>query len=202
MLPDLKTAKQLFEKAAAVTDKLNLEMGLAEGDSRRHWLNVAANAEQIAAACGLNPQKAYILGLLHDYGEYIEDTVPGTFHGTAGYDEMMKLGYDEVARICLTHSFWEGIYDPDYFVYDKKEIARAGVLIASVSLDDYDRLIQLSDMLSDGSDIVRVDKRVESIIRRYRLNPDQAAFKKERAAGLKQYFDRKCGRDVYQLLGI
>ena len=202
MLPDLTTAQRLFEQAAAVTDKLNLQMGYPEGDSRRHWLAVAANAEKIAAACGLDSQKAYILGLLHDYGEYIEDTVPGTFHGTAGYDEMMKLGYDEVARICLTHSFWEGIYDPDYFVYDSGEIARAGSLIAAMELDDYDRLIQLSDMLSDGSETVRVDKRVKSIIRRYRLNPAQASLKTERAVRLKEYFDRKCNMDVYQLLGI
>lgn len=202
MLPDLETARRLYEQAGKITDRLNLQMGLEIGDSRNHYQDVAAAAETIACACGMDAEKAYILGLLHDYGEYIEDTVPGTFHGTAGYDEMMKLGYDEVARTCLSHSFWEGIYDPDYFVYDRRQIIRAGELMSSIVPDDYDRLIQLSDLLSCERPRINLEGRIDYIIRKYKLNPEQAAGKKAAAARLKAYFDDKCGQDVYQLLGI
>ena len=66
------------------------KMGLPRGISREHYQTVAFVAATIAEACNLDVHKAFLLGLFHDYGEYIEDTIPNTFHGTAGYDEMMK----------------------------------------------------------------------------------------------------------------
>ena len=62
-------------------------------------------AEKIAQYAGMDPEKAYVLGLLHDIGRKF-----GVFHlkhVSEGYKYMMSLGYDEVARICLTHSFNE-----------------------------------------------------------------------------------------------
>jgi len=134
MIPDLDIAKKLINNVCKITDELNVKMGLSRGISRIHYKNVAFCAQKIAKKCGMDYQKAYILGLLHDYGEYIEDTVEGTFHGTAGYDEMLKMGYNDVARICLTHSFWEGIYDPKYFTYHSSEIIRAKEIISDLYL--------------------------------------------------------------------
>ena len=70
----------------------------------KHSLTAAHCAEKIAAACGdMDAEKAYVLGLLHDIGRKFGVRHLG--HVSDGYAYMMCLGYDEAARICLTHSF-------------------------------------------------------------------------------------------------
>lgn len=68
-----------------------------------HSRTAAHCAERIAAAAGLDPDKAYVLGLLHDIGRRFGKRHLG--HVSDGYSYMMSLGYDEVARVCLSHSF-------------------------------------------------------------------------------------------------
>ncbi len=202
MLPDDKTVKKLFEFICEKTREPNIKKGCAADESAHHYLDVSLCAEKIAMHCGLDSHKAKILGLFHDYGEYIERTEPNTFHGTAGYDEMMKMGYDEIARVCLTHSFWEGVYAPEYFVYDKKEVARARELISKMELDEYDYLIQLSDMLCCHRKFVKLEERVDYIIKKYKRNPEQAEKMIRAAKKLKSRFDNLCKQDVYELLEI
>ena len=73
---------------------------------------VAADcACKIATAAGMDGEKAYVLGLLHDIGRKF-----GIFHLPhiyLGYHDMMEHGYEEVARVCLTHSF----STPDFRTY-------------------------------------------------------------------------------------
>ena len=70
----------------------------------KHCLTAAHCAEKIASACGdMDVEKAYILGLLHDIGRKFGVRHLG--HVSDGYTYMMCLGYDEAAKICLTHSF-------------------------------------------------------------------------------------------------
>ena len=73
---------------------------------------VAADcACKIAVAAGMDGEKAYVLGLLHDIGRKF-----GIYHMPhvyRGYHYMMELGYGEVARVCLTHSF----STPDFRTY-------------------------------------------------------------------------------------
>ena len=70
----------------------------------KHSLTAAHCAEKIAAACGdMGAEKAYVLGLLHDIGRKFGVRHLG--HVSDGYAYMMCLGYDEAAKICLTHSF-------------------------------------------------------------------------------------------------
>ena len=80
----------------------------AEQHNPGPWGNhsrVAAHcAEKIAGLCdGTDPEKAYVLGLLHDIGRRFGIRHLG--HVADGYTYMMSLGYEEAARICLTHSF-------------------------------------------------------------------------------------------------
>ena len=70
----------------------------------RHCITAAHCAEKIAHACGdMDFEKAYILGLLHDIGRKFGVRHLG--HVSDGYIYMKQSGYDEVAKICLTHSF-------------------------------------------------------------------------------------------------
>jgi len=74
-----------------------------QGPWGKHCLTAAHCAEKIASACGdMDVEKAYILGLLHDIGRKFGVRHLG--HVYDGYVYMKSLGYDEVAKICLTHT--------------------------------------------------------------------------------------------------
>lgn len=202
MLPTLQQTHELYNFAVSKTNILNLQMGLPQGISGVHYQNVAYVAATIAQAANLDPQKAYIVGLLHDYGEYIEDTIPHTFHGTAGYDQMMQKGFDEVARVCLTHSFFEGIYSPDNFAYESAEIIRAGTIISGMTLDDYDYLVQIADLMSPNLIIDTVENRIHMITEKYKIPPDLAAAKLTAAQNLKARFEQKYSINIYSLFHL
>ena len=203
MLPTKQQAIDLYKNITTQTDRLNLQMGAEPGISGRHYQAVAFCAQAIASYCpDLDAEKAWILGLLHDYGEFIEKSVPHTFHGTAGYDEMMHLGYDEVARVCLTHSFFDNNFNPQEYAYDSASIIRAGKLISQMTLDDYDYLIQISDLMVAGYTITSVEKRLDFVAAKYHLSDEVIKRKKQAALNLKIYFDRKTGKNIYNLTGI
>lgn len=203
MLPSLQQTKELFKFITSVTDEQNVSNNLPKGISRRHYQNVAFIASRIAEYSGLNVEKAFILGLLHDYGEYIEASTPETFHGTAGYDEMMRLGYDDVARTCLSHSFFDDNFKPEDFpAYDKKQIIRAAELLKERPFDDYDRLIHLADMMAPRDKIDTIENRIAMITEKYNLPAAVALRKKREALWLKDYFDSLTERNVYTLIGL
>ena len=69
-----------------------------------HVKNTALAAEAIASRCpGMDAEKAYVLGLLHDIGRRVG--VVSMKHVIAGYEYAMRRGWDEVAKICMTHSY-------------------------------------------------------------------------------------------------
>ena len=87
----------------------------------QHCLEVGRVARKIAEKCGLDGEKAEILGIIHDIGDLeISSDNPiieklkdlGDQHPYVGYKYLKILGYDdEYANICLTHSFLHG--DPN-----------------------------------------------------------------------------------------
>ena len=84
---------------------------LAEGYERNpgrwadHCRSAAANAKLIAAHVpGMDPDRAYVLALLHDIGRRA-GSGRDMLHIFDGYDYMTGLGQPDVARACLTHSF-------------------------------------------------------------------------------------------------
>lgn len=94
MLPSREEAIELLREA----EKCN------PGAWGNHSRVAAHCAEKIALECNeLNSNKAYVLGLLHDIGRKFGGRHLG--HVADGYSYMLSLGYDEVAKVCLTHSF-------------------------------------------------------------------------------------------------
>ena len=185
--PDRKQAIKLLIDA----EKCN------PGPWGRHSIVTAQCAEKIAGKCGMNAEKAYILGLLHDigrrYGKYHFRHISG------GYYYMKELGYDTAARICLTHSFpthsfreYIGNFDDTQEVTEELQS-----ILAGICYDDYDSLIQLCDSLAGAEGVVSMEERMNDIKKRYGAYPVE---KKEANRQLKQYFDDKCGEDVYQVI--
>ena len=166
------------------------------------WVNhsrVAAHcAEKIAEKCeDIDPEKAYIVGLLHDIGRKFGTRHLG--HVSDGYTYMMSLGYDEVARVCLTHSFNDQVME-DYI--GKKDTTDAEYeqiqnALHEISMDKYDRLIQLCDAIAGADGVLDITERMADVRRRYGSYPTQ---KWNQNLLLKKYFEEKAGDEIYNIV--
>lgn len=166
-----------------------------------HSKTAAFCAKAIAKRCdNLDADTAYILGLLHDIGR--REGVTDMRHIIDGYTFMLSLGYDNCARICLTHSFpykdilsYNGQND---CTTEEAEFIKS--FIKNTEYDDYDRLIQLCDALALPDGATYIEKRLVDVVIRRGFNnltiPKWKAFLE-----LKDYFDKKTGTDIYKLIG-
>lgn len=186
--PDRETALQLLTWAYAQNP----------GPWLQHSKNVARAAEAIANACGLNADKAYVLGLLHDIGRY--EGVRGLHHVCAGHELMLEKGYPDAARICLSHSF--PIKDiasfngkPDC---SQDELQKLQTNLNAMNYDAYDRLIQLCDALATADGIVTIQQRLIDVAIRNGVG-ERYRQKWEAFLDIKQEFDRLCGCNIYTL---
>ena len=186
MLPTRKEAENILVESHAISP----------GPWRDHSRNVAGCAEIIARHTGLNPDKAYILGLLHDIGRRFGATQLA--HVTDGYHFLMDMGYDEAARICVTHSFADKNLNTYIGPRDVSEADYALIerMVAS-DYDDYDRLIQLCDSLAMADGTIDLKARMDDIEVRHGFYP---AAKRQAHYRLKEYFDALAGVDLYTVL--
>ena len=200
-LPSITQAKKLLNSRCKALKKIDKNIYNFFG----HYLRVAENAQMIAAhTANLDPKKAYILGLLHDYGQADEQKGSKNFHGLSGYESMLKLGYDEVAQTCLTHSFFENdnITPQVYHSYNPEAIMKCAKLLSTHKFDDYDRLIHLSDLTATYRYPNSIEERFIYLKYKYHISSEQVREKQNQALQLKHYFDEKCHEDVYKILGI
>lgn len=170
------------------------------GPWEQHSLAAADNARRIAEKVpGMDPEKAYLMGLLHDIGRRVG--VTGMRHIVDGYNYLMSLGEAELAPICITHSY--PIQDPALFAGkldctpEETELVRQ--LLETREYDDYDRLIQLCDAISLPEGACIMEKRFVDVVLRHGIH----AFTVEKwrkYLELKKYFDTLCGCDIYTLL--
>lgn len=163
-----------------------------------HSRVVAHCAQKIAEKCeGMDPEKAYIVGLLHDIGRKFG--VRQLRHVSDGYTYMMSLGYDEAARVCLTHSFNTKRVE-DYvgsFDTSEEELALIRTELAGTVMDDYDRLIQLCDSLAGSEGVLDIEERMNDVKRRYGRYPQD---KWDANLALKAYFEEKTHRSIYDVV--
>lgn len=175
----------------------------AEQDNPGPWGNhsrVAARcAEKIALACGdLDADKAYILGLLHDIGRKFGTRHLG--HVIDGYSYMLSLGYEEAAKICLTHSFNNHTVDEYIGKFDTtdEELRTIREALEKAHYDEYDYLIQLCDALAGAEGVLDIEARMADVKRRYGSYPDA---KWNSNLALKRHFEEKAGKDIYTIVG-
>lgn len=155
-------------------------------------------AEKIASACpDMDAEKAYILGLLHDIGRKFGTRHLG--HVYDGWKYMLDLGYDEAARICLTHSFCEGNLECYIGNFDitKEETEELGAALKQTVFDEYDKLIQLCDSLAGAEGVLDMEDRMNDIKKRYGSYPET---KWNKNLELKSYFEHKTGKDIYRIV--
>lgn len=188
MLPTREKAEIILKEAEACNP----------GPWGNHSRVVAHCAKKIASKCeGMDPDKAYILGLLHDIGRKFGARHMG--HVSDGYSYMMALGYDEVARICLTHSFNNQTIDEYIGKFDTtdEELKMIKTELKKVTMDDYDRLIQLCDSLAGAEGVLDIEERMGDVKRRYGSYPKE---KWDSNLALKRLFEEKMSADIYDVV--
>lgn len=185
MLP----TREIAEKLLIDAEKCN------PGAWGNHSRVAAHCAEKIAQECeDMDTDKAYILGLLHDIGRKFGVRHLG--HVSDGYSYMMSLGYDEVAKVCLTHSFHNQTTD-DYignFDTTTEELKLIQDTLKTVVMDEYDRLIQLCDSIAGAESVMDIEERMNDVKQRYGSYPKE---KWDANLRLKKYFEEKMGKDLY-----
>ncbi len=165
-----------------------------------HSRYVALAAQAIATRDPrLDGQGAYVLGCMHDIGR--REGVTGRRHILDGYRFMLSLGYDDAARICLTHSFplkeAAAIYgDADWSEADGAFVAQS---LAAMDYTPYDRLIQLCDSLALPDGFCLLEKRFVDVVSRY--GPNAYTVPKWQATlAIKDEFEAAIGGSIYDLL--
>ncbi len=179
-------------------NELKIAEHLNPGPWVKHSMNTGVAARNIAEKVpGLNSEKAYIVGLMHDIGRRAGITDIPT-HVYDGYKYCMERGWDEAARICMTHSYllMQDEYDYEPETEHEKAIK---AYIMNCTADDYDRLIQLCDSLAVDYGFVILEKRFVDVTRRYGI---MEGYIKgwEVAFEIKEYFEGKMGCSIYDVL--
>ena len=113
-------------------------------------------------------------------------------HALEGYHFLNDIGFEEGARICLTHTFQykdvDGIYDKWDCTYEEKQFIIN--YLNDIIYDDYDRLIQLCDALSLSNGYCYAEKKMVSSVIKFGFK-DTTISKWKAILDLKEYFDIK-----------
>ena len=189
-VPTQEQAKDLIREAET----------LNPGEWVAHSFLVSQAAEIIASHLpGLDPQTAGTLGLLHDIGR--RAGVTDIRHCIDGYTYLHDLGFEEAARICISHMFIiqeiqtaNGIWD-----CSEAEIRFIQDYLAGLQYDDYDRLIQLCDALALPTGFCLIEKRLVDVAIRRGINA-ATVDKWKVFFRLKTDFETRIGKSIYSLL--
>lgn len=173
------------------------------GPWRAHSINVGRAAQYIAQACpalALDADACLIFGLLHDIGR--REGVTGMRHTYDGYRFLIAQGYDDAARICLTHSFPDRNSNAIFGKWDcsPDELAFLQGYIAQCVYTDYDRLLQLCDAIAMDIGFVLMEKRLVDVILRYGGTTEQTLAKMRTYFALQSYFAQHIGASIYTVL--
>lgn len=167
-----------------------------------HVFGVAEVSQLIAQkTTNLNPERAYVFGLLHDAGR-IQEQFEHRFHGLLGY-EILKDQDAEAARASMLHMFSHNKIPPfekvsNMFFENKEDYTAVKLFAETHPINDYDRLIQLADGLVNSQGIVTLEQRAVEFAKRHHV-PILVEVINEKKE-LKRYFDEKIGENIYNLL--
>ncbi|OPJ63937.1 HD domain-containing protein [Clostridium oryzae] len=189
-IPTIREAEEILKEG----EKLN------PGRWVQHSRYVGMGARLIAGSCeGMNEETAYVAGLLHDIGRRVG--VVGMRHTIEGYNYLSKKGYDPIARICLTHSHLTKEIKEIFGKWDctEEEYKFIENYLRTIEYNDYDRLIQLCDCLAFPNGFTLMEKRMMDVALRYGVN-EYSVTKWKATFQVKQYFEDKMGKSVYDVL--
>ena len=165
-----------------------------------HSRVVARTAQTIAEHHpAIDPQSAYVVGLLHDIGR--REGVTDMRHVLDGYLFLQNEGFPDAARICLTHSFPIPFAGAGAGQWDcnAAELEFVQSYLDQIEYNPYDRLIQLCDALCLPSGPVLMEKRLMDVALRHGFN-EYTLEKWQAFLAIQADFEAVLGRSIYSLL--
>ena len=189
-IPTIEEAKQLLSEGET----------LSPGPWVNHSIFTAEAARNIAIHHrDIDPEIAYILGYLHDIGR--RSGITDMRHIIDGYNFLTNKGYDDCARICLTHSF--PLKNLDSFSgkndCNDEEIDFINKYLDGINYSVYDELIQLCDALTTPKGVCLLEKRFVDMALRSGAN-ELTILKWKATFEIKDKFEDVIGRSIYELL--
>lgn len=172
------------------------------GPWENHSREVGKAAEKVAKAIQanggtMNPDLAYVYGLLHDIGR--RNGVTYIAHVIDGYEYLHDFGFEKAARIALTHSF--NLQKTDDYIgkidISEERLNKISELLEAEPYDDYDRLIQLLDSTCGAEGPVTLEERMGDVKKRYGYYPQP---KWDKNFELKEYFEKLMNKDFYTVI--
>jgi len=143
-----------------------------------HSIYEAQIVGDLAQMLGIDKEKAMTLGILHDFGRKTTHTFE---HVTQGFEDLVKLGWENEAIATITHSFINGgrcaNCDPaeeGFYIdnvgqprweheEDKDDVAK---FLELYKYDIYDDILNIADLMATDKGIVSPAERVEDIATR------------------------------------
>jgi len=194
----------MSNKGIPVVDEAIKILRKAEQMNPGSWINhsiyTAEAAKLISDNCqGLDSEKAYILGLLHDIGR--RAGITNMRHIIDGYTYSVDMGYDLLAKICITHSFPTKNIKEAFGKWDcsSEEYDFVKNYLYTATYDDYDKLIQLCDAFALPNGFVLLEKRMVDVALRHGTH-EYTASKWKATFEIKQYFEKLMGKSLYSIL--
>lgn len=165
-----------------------------------HSLHAAKAARNIAERVpDLDPDIAEAFGYIHDIGRRFG--IYKMNHVILGYKFMIQEGYNDAARICLTHSFPTKNADDDIAEWDcsNEDYLFVKQFIDTIEFNEYDELLQLCDALALPNGFTLVERRLVDISLRYGV--DNNTIKRWKAFfSIQDNIEKKLGCSIYTLL--
>ena len=139
-----------------------------------HSLYEARTCEILADKLNLDKDIAFNYGLLHDYGRKYSHNFS---HVIKGFEELVDMGIRE-CRACLTHSFInDGRFSnneiPDVevsYVENKEQFTSEyddlSKLLRNITYTDYDRILNIADLMASDRGILSPIDRIYDILSR------------------------------------
>jgi hypothetical protein len=148
----------------------------------------------------IDPDIAYICGLLHDIGRY-KGITPSITHSIDGYDFLMSKGFDGTANVCITHSIPinDIVTIQGWNLLDEAVKERFILISRELEWTTYDNIVTLCDALANSVGFCTIEQRLISVALRHGVN-------EHILKNWKQYFKLKndieeiIGKSIYHLL--
>lgn len=188
------TLKKYIFKLAQLCVKNKIPLGTKKVNSYNssEWINHAILSSEICATLAkelnLNENAAATLGLLHDYGRKFDHSLE---HTIKGYEKLIRIGWNNEAISCLTHSFLKGgrcaNNEPavEGFYIDENDMPSwrtntikddITIFLENYKYTEYDLLLNIADLMATSKDITEPYIRLKDIATRRIIDPTNRLY--------------------------
>lgn len=161
-----------------------------------HSIYVGLATRRIAEKLGLNEEFALIIGYLHDIGRRINHNN----HPIEGYYYLKELGYDNIARYSLTHSFLNNDITKTVGTgpQDQNCYQFINDYLNNVNKDVFDNILHLCDLMCLETGFTTIEKRILDVTRRKGISENSYSHYMD-LMDFKSWLEIEIRSDLYDL---